>query len=50
LALVATAGGILLALYFLPDVPGLAWLLPVFYLKLLAGHLGAGNPAGPSSN
>jgi hypothetical protein len=40
-ALVATMGGVLLALYALPAVPGLEWLLPVFYLKLLAGHLGA---------
>jgi lysylphosphatidylglycerol synthetase-like protein (DUF2156 family) len=49
LALVATSGGILLALYGLPDVPGLAWLLPVFYLKLLAGHLGTGNHADIST-
>lgn len=39
LAMLATCGGLFLALYALPLIPGLEWLLPVFYLKLLAGHL-----------
>jgi hypothetical protein len=38
-ALTAALGGILLAHYALLPAAGLGWLLPVFYLKLLAGHL-----------
>jgi hypothetical protein len=38
-AVIAYLGGLMLALYALPLIPGLEWVLPVFYLKLLVAHL-----------
>lgn len=38
-ALLLFVGALLLNLYIYPPVPGLEWFVPIFFLKLLIGHL-----------
>ena len=49
LALLGYAGGLLIALYGLPQPIGLEWFLPLFYLKLLLSHLLKEEPYRPVS-
>jgi hypothetical protein len=46
-AMAAYAGGLLVALYVLPLIPGLEWFVPFFYLKLLVSHLIKEEPYRP---
>jgi hypothetical protein len=39
IALLLYLCAVLIGLYALPDIPGMAWFVPVFYLKLLVAHL-----------
>jgi hypothetical protein len=45
-AMAAYAGGLLVALYVVPLIPGLEWFVPFFYLKLLVSHLVKEEPYG----
>lgn len=47
-ALTAFAAGLLIAMYALQEPQGLAWFLPLFYLKLLVSHLVREEPYQPS--
>jgi hypothetical protein len=47
IAMAGYGGGLLLALYVLPQIPGLQWFVPFFYLKLLVSHLVKEEPYKP---
>lgn len=47
-ALMFYCGALLIALYILTPTPGLEWLLPFFYLKLLVSHLVHEAPFAPT--
>jgi hypothetical protein len=46
-ALAIYGGGLLVAIYLLPAIPGLEWFVPFFYLKLLVSHLVKEEPYRP---
>lgn len=48
-AMIAFAAGLLIATYGLPQPAGLAWFLPLFYLKLLLSHLVREEPYRPGA-
>ncbi len=48
IALLMFTIGLLISLYVLPEIKGLEWFLPLFYLKLLVGHLPKEEPYRPT--